>query len=38
MTLKIGARDRGQLMIDFHGWDHLNALLERQGLAGVIDA
>ncbi|AIT26057.1 parB/RepB/Spo0J family partition domain protein [Bordetella holmesii 70147] len=38
VTLKIGARDRGQLMIDFHGWDHLNALLERQGLAGVIDA
>ncbi|OZI77013.1 ParB/RepB/Spo0J family partition protein [Bordetella genomosp. 12] len=38
VTLKIGARDKGQLMIDFHGWDHLNALLERQGLAGVIDA
>lgn len=38
VTLKIGARDRGQLQIDFHGWDHLNALLERQGLAGVLDA
>ncbi len=38
VTLKIGAREKGQIMIDFHGWDHLNALLERQGLAGVIDA
>ena len=38
VTLKIGAKSRGQLMIDFHGWEHLNALLERQGLAGVIDA
>jgi len=38
VTLKIGARNRGQLQIDFHDWDHLNALLERQGLAGVLDA
>ncbi|HEY9278472.1 MAG TPA: ParB/RepB/Spo0J family partition protein [Eoetvoesiella sp.] len=37
VTLKIGAKSRGQLMIDFHGWEHLNALLERQGLASVID-
>ncbi|KCB29027.1 ParB/RepB/Spo0J family partition protein [Bordetella hinzii] len=38
VTLKIGAREKGQIMIDFHGWEHLNSLLERQGLAGVIDA
>jgi len=38
VTLKIGAKDRGQLQIDFHGWEHLNSLLERQGLAGVLDA
>ncbi|AZY47685.1 ParB/RepB/Spo0J family partition protein [Bordetella avium] len=38
VVLKVGARDKGQLVIDFHGWDHLNSLLERQGLAGVIDA
>lgn len=36
VTLKVGARKRGQLIIDFHGWEHLNALLERQGLAAVI--
>lgn len=38
VTLKIGAKSRGQIMIDFHGWEHLNALLERQGMASVIDA
>lgn len=37
VTLKIGAKDKGQIQIDFHGWDHLNALLERQGLATVLD-
>ncbi|MFT0545331.1 ParB/RepB/Spo0J family partition protein [Allopusillimonas ginsengisoli] len=37
VTLKIGAKNKGQLLIDFHGWDHLNALLERQGLAGVLE-
>lgn len=38
VALKVGARDKGQLVIDFHGWEHLNALLERQGLSGVLDA
>jgi ParB family chromosome partitioning protein len=38
VTLKVGAKSRGQLMIDFHGWEHLNSLLERQGLSGVVEA
>ncbi|NYT70487.1 ParB/RepB/Spo0J family partition protein [Pusillimonas noertemannii] len=38
VSLKVGARNRGQLVIDFHDWEHLNALLERQGLASVMDA
>ncbi|NYT58463.1 ParB/RepB/Spo0J family partition protein [Alcaligenaceae bacterium] len=38
VSLKIGAKNKGQLQIDFHGWEHLNALLERQGLAKLIDA
>ncbi|AOB33255.1 chromosome partitioning protein ParB [Bordetella sp. H567] len=37
VSLKIGARERGQIIIDFHGWDHLNALLEKQGFSGVLD-
>jgi len=37
VTLKVGTRNRGQLVIDFHDWEHLNSLLERQGLANVID-
>lgn len=38
VVLKVGAREKGQIVIDFHGWEHLNALLERQGLSGVLDA
>lgn len=37
VALKIGARERGQIVIDFHGWEHLNALLEKQGLSSVLD-
>jgi len=36
VALKLGAKDRGRIVIDFHGWEHLNALLERQGLAAVL--
>ncbi len=36
VSLKMGAGKRGQLIIDFHGWDHLNALLEQQGLAAAV--
>ncbi len=36
VTLKVGSSKRGQLIIDFHGWDHLNALLEQQGLGSVL--
>ena len=38
VTLKVGARGKGQLQIDFHGWEHLNALLDKQGLGSVVDA
>lgn len=38
VMLKMGAKNKGQLQIDFHGWEHLNALLERQGLSGLLDA
>ncbi|HEY0295603.1 MAG TPA: ParB/RepB/Spo0J family partition protein [Bordetella sp.] len=38
VSLKIGAKEKGQIVIDFHGWEHLNSLLERQGLSGVLDA
>lgn len=38
VSLKIGAKDKGQLLIDFHGWEHLNTLLELQGLGGVVNA
>ncbi len=36
VRIKPGPRKGGQLMIDFHDWEHLDALLERQGLSGVL--
>ena len=30
--LKANARGRGQILIDFHGWEHCSALLEKLGL------
>ena len=36
VTLKVGAKDKGQLQIAFHGWEHLNALLEKQGLSALL--
>ncbi|VFR42521.1 Chromosome (plasmid) partitioning protein ParB [plant metagenome] len=38
VVLKVGAKERGQIVIDFHGWEHLSSLLEKQGLGGVLDA
>jgi len=35
--LKLGAKEKGQIVIDFHGWEHLNALLEKQGMGSVLD-
>lgn len=32
VTLKVGTKGRGQLMIDFHGWDHCSALIEKMQL------
>lgn len=37
VNLKVGAKDRGTLQIEFHGWDHLNALLEKQGLGQLLE-
>ncbi|VCU68316.1 putative chromosome-partitioning protein ParB [Pigmentiphaga humi] len=36
VAFKIGAKERGQLIIDFHGWEHLSSLLEKQGLGDVL--
>jgi ParB family chromosome partitioning protein len=36
VRIKTGARKGGQLVIDFTNWDHLDALLERQGLGNVL--
>ena len=36
VRIRSGARKGGQLVIDFSDWEHLDALLERQGLGGVL--
>jgi ParB family chromosome partitioning protein len=36
VSLRIGARDKGQIVIDFHGWEHLSGLLEKQGLGHLL--
>lgn len=36
VQIKPGPRKGGRLMIDFHDWEHLDALLERQGLSGIL--
>lgn len=38
VVFKIGAKERGQIIIDFHGWEHLSSLLEKQGLADVLES
>lgn len=37
VQLSMTSRNKGMLKIAFHDWDHLNALLEKQGMAAVID-
>lgn len=37
VSIKVNAKQQGQLLIDFHNWEQLNSLLEKQGLAEVIE-
>lgn len=37
VNLKVGAKNRGTLQIEFHGWEHLNSLLEKQGLGTLLE-
>jgi ParB family chromosome partitioning protein len=38
VTLKVASKGRGQLIIDFHGWDHCSSLIEKLNLKEEIDA
>src|SRR5690606_15430512 len=37
VVLKVGAKEKGQLQINFHTWEHLNSLLEKQGWQELIN-
>ena len=32
VILKVGGKDRGQIIIDFHGWEHCSSLMEKMQL------
>jgi ParB family chromosome partitioning protein len=36
VMLKVGSKGRGQLVIDFHGWEHCSALIEKMQLKEEI--
>lgn len=38
VSLKVGAKNRGTLQIEFHGWEHLNSLLDKQGLGTLLES
>jgi ParB family chromosome partitioning protein len=38
VTLKVASKGRGQLIIDFHGWEHCSSLIEKLHLKEEIDA
>ena len=38
VTLKVASKGRGQLVIDFHGWEHCSSLIEKLNLKEEIDA
>lgn len=38
VTLKVASKGRGQLIIDFHGWEHCSSLIEKLHLREDIEA
>lgn len=38
VVLKLGSKGRGQFLIDFHGWDHCSALIEKMQLKEELDS
>ncbi len=37
VTLKVGGKDRGQIIIDFHGWEHCSSLIEKMRLKTSLE-
>ena len=37
VTLKVSSKDRGQIMIDFHGWEHCSSLIEKMQLKTSLE-
>ncbi len=37
VTLKVGGKDRGQIIIDFHGWEHCSSLIEKMQLKTSLE-
>ncbi|MDO8695412.1 MAG: ParB/RepB/Spo0J family partition protein [Sheuella sp.] len=37
VTLKVAGKDRGQIVIDFHGWEHCSSLIEKMQLKTSLE-
>lgn len=37
VTLKVSGKDRGQILIDFHGWEHCSSLIEKMQLKASLE-
>ena len=38
VSLKIMGKERGQLIIDFHGWDHCSSIIEKMHLKEDLES
>lgn len=38
VSLKVASKGRGQLIIDFHGWEHCSSIIEKLNLKEDVDA
>ncbi|WEE00421.1 ParB/RepB/Spo0J family partition protein [Taylorella equigenitalis] len=37
ISIKMNTKEKGQLVINFHSWDQLNEILEKQGVMEILD-
>ena len=37
VSLKVGGKDKGQIIIDFHGWEHCSSLIEKMQLKTSLE-
>jgi ParB family chromosome partitioning protein len=38
VTLKVTGKERGQLIVDFHGWEHCSSIIEKMHLKEDLES